>query len=85
MAAWEPSPPPPHKFARANDFNGLSALFRDSLRFKARELHFAPRTRGPKPLESLRTANQSFRGFVSYQWFEPDFVSLLSAHGAHRP
>jgi hypothetical protein len=67
MAAWEPSPPPPaHKFTRANDFNGLSALLRNSLRFKARELHFRPakrssRMRGLKPLKSFRTANQSFR------------------------
>jgi hypothetical protein len=36
-------------------------------------------------LESLRTANQSFRGFASYQWLEADFISLFSAHGAHRP
>jgi hypothetical protein len=90
MAAWESSPPPPaHKVTRANDFNDLSALLRDSSRFKPRELHFAPRnetfrTRGLKSLESLRTANQPFRGFVSYQWLEADFVSLLSAHGAHR-
>jgi hypothetical protein len=58
MAAWETSPPrPAHKFTRANDFSGLSALLRNSLRFKARELRFAQRnetfrTMGLKPLES---------------------------------
>jgi hypothetical protein len=99
MAAWETSPPrPAHKFTRANDFSGLSALLRNSLRFssrlsfpiRAREFHFAPqnetfRTRGLKPLESLRTANQLFRGFVSYQWLEADFVSLLSAQARIDP
>jgi hypothetical protein len=76
-------PEPAHKFTRSSDFSGLSAVSRNSSRFKARELHFAPRnqtfrTRGLKPLESLRAANQSFRGFVSSQWLKADFVSLRS-------
>jgi hypothetical protein len=76
-------PAPAHKFTQSNDFSGLSVILRNSLRFNARELHFAPRNesfrmRGLKPLESLRTANQSFRGFVLYQWLEADFVSLRS-------
>jgi hypothetical protein len=76
-------PAPAHKFTRSSDFSGLSAISRNSLRFKARELHFAPRnetfrTRGLKPLESLKAANRSFRGFVSSQWLKADFVSLRS-------
>jgi hypothetical protein len=97
MAAWETSPPRPgHKFTRANEFSGLSALCatlcasRPSFALQGARASFRPakrnvRARGLKPLESLETANESFRGFVSYQWLEPDFVSVLSAHGAHRP
>jgi hypothetical protein len=59
------------------------AILRNSLRFKARKLHFAQRnetfrTRDLKPLESLRTANQPFRGFLCYQGLVADFVSLRS-------
>jgi hypothetical protein len=50
MAAWETSPPRPgHKFTRANEFSGLSALLRNSLRFSAlvcasrRESFISPR------------------------------------------
>ena len=61
----------------------LIAILRNSLRFKARKLHFAQRnetfrTRDLKPLESLRTANQPFRGFLCYQGLVADFVSLRS-------
>jgi hypothetical protein len=77
------APAPAHKFTRPSDFRGLRAILRNSLRFKARQLHFAQRnetfrTRGLKPLESLRTANQPFRGFLCYQGLEADFVSLRS-------
>jgi hypothetical protein len=34
--------------------------------------------RGLKFLKSLGSPNQSFRGSVSYQWLEADFVSLLA-------
>jgi hypothetical protein len=73
------APAPAHKFTRPSDFRGLRAILRNSLRFKARQLHFAQRnetfrTRGLKPLESLRTANQPFRGFLCCQGLEADFV-----------
>jgi hypothetical protein len=77
------APAPAHKFTRPSDFRGLRAILRNSLRFKARQLHFAQRnetfrTRGLKPFESLRTANQPFRGFLCYQGLEADFVSQRS-------
>jgi hypothetical protein len=55
-----------------------------------RNAHFATRNKtfhepGRKSLESLWAPNQSFRGFVCFQWLNPVFVSPFSSPPPSRP